>query len=334
MRSVMRIPRPKPVRMTSAPSSWARRATAKAIDLSVSTPVMSSFRPSRSMPAQLPRERPRAPPVRRFPVPTSNHSARARRGPANLESPAFRAVRALPGARAAHASASARHTLQVRAGGPPRSVPCGSAFRVSPLLQTFGIVSLLVIAILGVTLGTILHARIERRALEGHPAPGGHHRPRRRRRPAPGRGARQRAAVEAADRRARRLVHLERPAAGQALRPPRADRVVRRPRVHRPATRRTTATSARRSRARPPPTSRPTPTSWAPTGASSRSTCRSAVACSRATCPTSRPRAPSPPTRGCCSSRSAAACCCCGRGCSASWRARHAACAIRPRTTR
>ena len=34
------------------------------------------------------------------------------------------------------------------------------------LLQTFGLVSLLVITALGATLGTILHARIERRALE------------------------------------------------------------------------------------------------------------------------------------------------------------------------
>ena len=48
-RSVMRLARPKPVRTISAPASWAWRATSKAIDSRLMTPVMSSFLPS-SMP--------------------------------------------------------------------------------------------------------------------------------------------------------------------------------------------------------------------------------------------------------------------------------------------
>ena len=46
VRSVRRRPLPAPVSTTSAPSSWASRATEKARDASVSTPVMSSRLPS------------------------------------------------------------------------------------------------------------------------------------------------------------------------------------------------------------------------------------------------------------------------------------------------
>src|SRR5918994_5523090 len=43
------MPRPNDVRTSSAPSSWARRATAAAIESLVSTPVTTSFLPSRSI---------------------------------------------------------------------------------------------------------------------------------------------------------------------------------------------------------------------------------------------------------------------------------------------
>ena len=101
------------------------------------------------------------------------------------------------------------------------------------LLQTFGAVSLA---------GHHGHGRHSRDAPAqphraprppGHPTPGRHDRPRGHRRPATRRRARQRPALARADRRARRLVRVERPAARQALRPPRAHRLVRRPQVHR-----------------------------------------------------------------------------------------------------
>ena len=44
-RSVMRLARPKPVSTTSAPASWAWRATSNAIDSRLTTPVMRSFLP-------------------------------------------------------------------------------------------------------------------------------------------------------------------------------------------------------------------------------------------------------------------------------------------------
>src|ERR671911_201225 len=43
------MPRPNDVSTSSAPSSWARRATAAAIESLVSTPVTTSFLPSRSI---------------------------------------------------------------------------------------------------------------------------------------------------------------------------------------------------------------------------------------------------------------------------------------------
>src|SRR3954463_8909412 len=46
MRVVIDSPRPKPVRTKDAPCSCASRATAKAIDASVSTPVISRRLPS------------------------------------------------------------------------------------------------------------------------------------------------------------------------------------------------------------------------------------------------------------------------------------------------
>src|SRR5829696_6230997 len=49
MRSVSRMPRPKDVSSSSAPCSWAIRATPAAIESLVSTPVMTSFLPSSSM---------------------------------------------------------------------------------------------------------------------------------------------------------------------------------------------------------------------------------------------------------------------------------------------
>src|SRR5438309_4829566 len=58
--SVSCIPLPNPVSRTSAPCSWARRATAKAILWGESTPVIRSLRPSRSTGGILP-ERPAKP---------------------------------------------------------------------------------------------------------------------------------------------------------------------------------------------------------------------------------------------------------------------------------
>ena len=46
---VMRIVRPKEVRTTSAPCSWASLATWNAMEESIRTPVTSSFLPSSSM---------------------------------------------------------------------------------------------------------------------------------------------------------------------------------------------------------------------------------------------------------------------------------------------
>ena len=75
MRVVIRIPRPKPVSTICAPSSCARLATAKAIEPSVRTPVMSRRRPSRrGMAVSVPDGR-----NRRSPTTSTTRASRPRR---------------------------------------------------------------------------------------------------------------------------------------------------------------------------------------------------------------------------------------------------------------